>query len=175
MGTETVSGIAFCAGWDGRCPKHPGYHLPGSWPTGCHPALQLQVPDQMYFLGTGATNRDILLPVLVKVYAKTEPLPEKGSPRHLGVWKTKNPARKYWKRYRPPKCIWQCPVSQWEYCKAFPSVSLERSVPEKYTIREHLPEKGYRKRLSCTICVQAQQNKSGTYWLLNQHKRLTLK
>ena len=37
----------------------------------------MKVPDQMYFLGTGATNRDILLPVLVKVYAKTEPLPEK--------------------------------------------------------------------------------------------------
>ena len=52
------------------------------------------------------------------------------SNRHpLNVWKMKNPAGKYWKRYVLLRCIWHCPVLQWGYCRAFPSVLPEVSAP----------------------------------------------
>lgn len=37
----------------------------------------------MYFPGAETADRGILLPILVKAYAKTEPLPEKGEPTAL--------------------------------------------------------------------------------------------
>ncbi len=106
------------------------------------------------------------------------------SNRHpLNVWKMKNPAGKYWKRYVLLRCIWHCPVLQWEYCRAFPSVLLESSTPGRYVTRGRLPEGGCQKPLSCTICgniffrllgkqpelyitqiIQEQQDESGAYW-----------
>ena len=58
-------------------PEHPGQHQPGTGAVVHHQALQLQVPDRMYFPGAETADRGILLPILVKAYAKTEPLPEK--------------------------------------------------------------------------------------------------
>ena len=77
MGTEAVSGAALCSGGNEWDPEHPGKHQPGTGTAVYHQALQLQVPDRMYFPGAEAADRGILLPVLVKAYAQTEPLPEK--------------------------------------------------------------------------------------------------
>ena len=77
-GAEALSGAAFCAGGDGRHPEHPGKHQPGIGALGHHPALQLPVPDRMLFPGAEAADRGILLPLLVKAYAKAELLPEEG-------------------------------------------------------------------------------------------------
>ena len=85
MGTEAVSGAALCPGGNEWSPEHPGKHQLGTGTAVHYPALQLPVPYRMHFPGAEAADGGILLPVLVKAYAETEPLPEKRGAHGNGV------------------------------------------------------------------------------------------
>ena len=76
MGTEAVPGTEVCAGGNERNPEHFGKYLPGDGTAVHNPAIQIPVPDRMHLPGTEAAGWRVLLPLLVKVYAKTELLPE---------------------------------------------------------------------------------------------------
>lgn len=56
MGTDTVSGDAFCPGRNKRHPKHSDKHLPDAGTIVFYPALQLSVPDRMRFPGAETTD-----------------------------------------------------------------------------------------------------------------------
>lgn len=78
MGAETLPGTAVCAGGNEWSPEYSGKYQPCAGSIVHHPAVQLSVPDRMHFPGTKAAGRRILLPLLVKTYAKAELLPEEG-------------------------------------------------------------------------------------------------
>ena len=87
MGAEAVPGTEVCAGGNKRQPEHSGKHLPGIGSADHYPSLQLPVPDRMHLPGTKAAGRSILLPLLVKVHAEAELLPEErgtGTPGACG-------------------------------------------------------------------------------------------
>ena len=76
MGAKTVPGAAVCTGGNGRSPKHTGKHESGTGSAGSDQTLQLSVPDRIYVQRAETANGSILLPFLVKIYAKTELLQE---------------------------------------------------------------------------------------------------
>lgn len=76
MGSEIVSGAAFCTDRNKRHPKHSGKRLPDIGTTVFYPALQLSVPDRMRLPEDETTDGCILLLFLIKTYAKIKLLPE---------------------------------------------------------------------------------------------------
>lgn len=72
MGPEAVSGLEVCAGGNERNPEHSGKYLSEIGSAVCYLALQLPIPDRRHLPGTEATDRRVLLSLLVKAHAKVE-------------------------------------------------------------------------------------------------------
>ncbi len=73
---ETVSRTPFCSGRVQWKEKHTGQHQPHAFPAGCDTSVQLPFSYRIYVSGAETANWGILLPLLFKIYAKAEPLPE---------------------------------------------------------------------------------------------------
>lgn len=76
MGAEALSRTAFCVGKNERHREHPGEYVSRTGATFHHPPLQLPFPDRMHIPKAETADWSILLPLLVKAYAKAEPLPD---------------------------------------------------------------------------------------------------
>ncbi len=78
LGAEAVPGAAVRAGRDQWFPDNTGKYQSYTGAVIHHSAVQLPVPDRMYVPGAETADGRVLLPLLDKIHAETEPLSEEG-------------------------------------------------------------------------------------------------